>query len=88
MFDSDNEISGIKWGIDLINVLFENGTLGLMYQKGVIRQSLFLYREIYLWVHNQVDTQGLTKNKAVLEAQFKFGKDEATIWRALRMFEK
>jgi hypothetical protein len=73
--------------IQLANTLFDNGVFSAMYKAGFITSKIFTYREIYLWVHAQMQVRGLTKNQAVLEAEVKFGKDERTIWRALNCFE-
>jgi hypothetical protein len=72
--------------IQIANQLFDNGTLSTLYKSGFITAKVFTYREIYLWVHAQVQTRGITKNQAVLEAEVKFEKDERTIWRALNCF--
>ncbi|WP_374951131.1 hypothetical protein [Mucilaginibacter sp.] len=72
--------------IQLANTLFDNGILTAMYKAGLLSAKVFTYREIYLWVHAQVQVRGITKNQAVLEAEAKFGKDERTIWRALNCF--
>ncbi|UEG54542.1 hypothetical protein LLH06_06155 [Mucilaginibacter daejeonensis] len=72
--------------IETVNALFNNGTFSEMYRSGFITDKIFTYREIYLWVNIQINTRGVTKNKAVLEAEVKFGKDERTIWRALNSF--
>jgi hypothetical protein len=74
--------------ITLANTLFDNGIFSTLYKAGFITTKIFVYREIYLWVHEQINTRGLTKNQAVLEAEIKFKKDERTIWRALNSFEK
>ncbi|TFF32175.1 hypothetical protein [Mucilaginibacter psychrotolerans] len=73
--------------IQTANTLFDNGTFSAMYKAGFITSKIFSYREIYLWVHAQMQVRGITKNQAVLEAEAKFGKDERTIWRALNSFE-
>jgi hypothetical protein len=73
--------------INLTNTLFDEGVFSAMYKAGFITAKIFVYREIYLWVHAQVKTRSITKNKAVLEAEIKFNKDERTIWRALNSFE-
>jgi hypothetical protein len=70
------------------NVLFEQGTFSAMYKAGFITTKVFIYREIYLWIHAQLQTRNITKHKAVLEAEIKFQKDERTIWRALNSFEE
>ena len=72
--------------IQLANTLFDDGVFSAMYKAGFITTKVFTYREIYLWVNVQVQTRGLTKNQAVLEAEVKFDKDERTIWRALNCF--
>jgi hypothetical protein len=72
--------------IQLANNLFDNGILSAMYKAGFITAKVFTYREIYLWVHAQIKSRGITKNQAVLEAEVKFEKDERTIWRALNCF--
>lgn len=72
--------------INLANTLFDNGTFTAMYKAGFISQKIFEYREIYLWVDAQVKTRGITKNKAVYEAEDKFGKSNRTIWAALNCF--
>ena len=72
--------------IQTANTLFDNGTFSAMYKAGFITSKIFSYREIYLWVHAQMQIRGLTKNQAVLEAEAKFRKDERTIWRALNSF--
>jgi uncharacterized protein YcgI (DUF1989 family) len=73
--------------IQLANTLFDNGAFSAMYKAGFITSKIFTYREIYLWVHAQMQVRAITKNQAVLEAEAKFGKDERTIWRALNSFE-
>jgi len=69
------------------NTLFDQGILSAMYKAGFITAKVFIYREIYLWVQAQVQTRGITKRQAVLEAEAKFMKDERTIWRALNSFD-
>ncbi len=73
--------------IKLANTLFDDGIFSALYKAGFITTKVFIYREIYLWVQAQVQTRGVTKNQAVLEAEIKFMKDERTIWRALNSFE-
>jgi hypothetical protein len=63
--------------IQTANHLFSNGTLSEMYKAGFITEKFFTYREIYLWVHAQMQTHKLSKNKAVVER---------TIWRAINSF--
>lgn len=72
--------------ISIANNLFNQGLLTEMYKAGFITAKIFVYREIYLWVQAQVQTRGISKNQAVLEAEVKFGKDERTIWRAMNSF--
>jgi hypothetical protein len=72
--------------IQTANTLFDEGVFSAMYKAGFITTKVFTYREIYLWVHAQVQTRGITKNQAVLEAEVKFEKDERTIWRAMNCF--
>jgi len=72
--------------IAIANQLFDQGIFAELYKAGFINAKLFSYREIYLWVQAQIQTRGLTKNQAVLEAEVKFNKDERTIWRALNSF--
>ena len=72
--------------ISTANKLFDQGVFADLYQAGFITEKLFTYREIYLWVQAQIQTRGLLKNQAVLEAEAKFGKDERTVWRALNSF--
>lgn len=74
--------------INLANALFDDGVFSELYKAGFITEKIFSYREIYLWVHAQMQTRKLTKNKAVLEAEVKFGKEERTIWRALNCFKQ
>lgn len=74
--------------IDTANTLFNQGIFTELYKSGFITAKIFVYREIYLWVHAQVQTRGITKNQAVLEAEVKFEKDERTIWRALNSFDR
>lgn len=69
------------------NTLFDSGIFSEMYKAGFITAKVFIYREIYLWVHAQMKTRGLTKRQAVLEAEIKFMKDERTIWRAMNSFQ-
>ena len=73
--------------IKLANTLFDEGIFSAMYKAGFITTKIFIYREIFLWVQAQVQTRGINKNQAVLEAEIKFMKDERTIWRALNSFE-
>jgi hypothetical protein len=72
--------------IKTANTLFDQGIFTAMYKAGFITAKVFVYREIYLWVHAQVTARGISKNQAVLEAEVKFEKDERTIWRALNAF--
>ncbi|WP_295772866.1 hypothetical protein [uncultured Mucilaginibacter sp.] len=72
--------------IKIANQLFENGALSQMFKAGFISSKIFTYREIYLWVVVQMQTRGISKNKAVFEAQGQFNKDERTIWRAINSF--
>ncbi|WP_158993432.1 hypothetical protein [Mucilaginibacter sp. L196] len=72
--------------IGLVNSLYEAGALSAMYRAGLVGMKVFTYREIYLWVHEQVDTRGITLSEAVIEAKEKFDKNDRTIWRALSSF--
>jgi hypothetical protein len=72
--------------IKTANTLFDDGVFSAMYNAGFITTKIFTYREIYLWIHAQMQIRDITKNQAVLEAEVKFGKDERTIWRALNCF--
>ncbi|SEP18903.1 hypothetical protein [Mucilaginibacter sp. OK283] len=72
--------------IKTANTLFDDGVFSAMYRAGFITTKIFTYREIYLWIHAQMQIRNITKNQAVLEAEVKFGKDERTIWRALNCF--
>ncbi len=68
------------------NALFDEGVFGELYKAGFVTETIFVSREIYLWVNAQMTTRSITKNQAVLEAEVKFGKDESSIWRALKKF--
>jgi hypothetical protein len=72
--------------INTINQLFNQGVFTELYKAGFITTKVFTYREIYLWVQAQMQTRGINKNQAVLEAEVKFNKDERTIWRAMNSF--
>ncbi|GAB2983998.1 hypothetical protein GCM10027049_21900 [Mucilaginibacter puniceus] len=72
--------------INIVNALFDEGIFSELYKAGFINTKLFIYREIYLWVQAQMQTRGLNKRQAVLEAEVKFEKDQRTIWRALNSF--
>lgn len=72
--------------IKTANYLFDQGIFSAMYKAGLITTKVFIYREIYLWVKAQVQTRGISLNKAVLEAEIKFAKAERTIWRAMETF--
>ncbi len=74
--------------IKIANALFDEGTFSAMYKAGFITAKVFIYREIYLWINAQIQTRGLNKRQAVLEAEIKFKKDERTVWRALNSFER
>lgn len=72
--------------IQIANTLFDEGVFSAMYKAGFITTKIFIYREIYLWIHAQMQIRSISKNQAVLEAEVKFRKDERTIWRALNCF--
>jgi hypothetical protein len=72
--------------INIANALFNQGIFTELYKAGFINTKLFTYREIYLWIQAQIQTRGINKRQAVLEAELKFEKDERTIWRALNSF--
>ena len=72
--------------IKVANALFDDGTFTEMYKAGFISEKVFIYREIFLWVDAQVKTRKISKNKAVLEAEILFQKDERTIWKAVKSF--
>jgi len=74
--------------ISKANILFDNGIFSELYKAGFITSKVFIYREIYLWVQAQMQTRGITKRQAVLEAEITFSKDERTIWRALNSFDE
>ena len=74
--------------IKTANALFNEGIFSELYKAGFVTNKLFTYREIYLWVQAQMQVRGITKNQAVIEAQWKFEKDERTIWRALNSFSE
>lgn len=67
--------------------LFDDGIMSALYKAGFIGVKAFLYRDIYLWVDTQVKVRKITKTQAVLEAEVKFDRSEATIWNALKSFE-
>jgi len=72
--------------IRIANALFDDGTFSALYKAGFITDKVFTYREIFLWVDAQIKTRGISKNKAVLEAEIKFKKSDRTIWAALARF--
>lgn len=72
--------------IKIANALFDEGIFSEMFKAGFISTKVFTYREIYLWVQAQMQTRGLNKRQAVLEAEVKFEKDQRTVWRALNSF--
>lgn len=74
--------------IKIANALFNDGIFSAMYKAGFITDKVFLYREVYLWINAQMQTRGINKNQAVLEAEVKFNRDERTIWRALNSFQE
>jgi hypothetical protein len=74
--------------IKIANTLFNDGIFSAMYKAGFITDKIFLYREVYLWINAQMQTRGISKNQAVLEAEIKFSRDERTIWRALNSFQE
>jgi len=74
--------------IQTANNLFDNGTLTDLYKAGFLTDKIFLYREIYLWINAQMIVRGITKNRAVLEAEAFFNRDERTIWRAVNKFSE
>ena len=74
--------------IKVANTLFDDGIFSELYKAGFITAKVFTYREIYLWVQAQIQTRGISKNQAVLEAGGKFNRDERTIWRALNSFDE
>lgn len=74
--------------IKIANTLFDDGIFSAMYKAGFITDKIFLYREVYLWINAQMQTRGISKNQAVLEAEIKFNRDERTIWRALNSFQE
>ena len=74
--------------INLANTLFDEGIFSAMYKAGFITAKVFIYREIYLWINAQIQTRGISKRQAVLEASDKFNKDERTIWRVLNCFDE
>jgi hypothetical protein len=74
--------------IKIANTLFNDGIFSAMYKAGFITDKIFLYREVYLWINAQMQTRGISKNQAVLEAEVKFNRDERTIWRALNSFQE
>lgn len=67
--------------------LFDEGIMTALYKAGFIGTKPFIYRDIYLWVDLQMKVRGISKTKAVLEAEIKFDKSEQTIWNALKSFE-
>ena len=72
--------------IALANTLFDDGIFSALYKSGFITSKVFMYREIYNWVNDEMQARGISKNQAVLEAEIRFGRDERTIWRALNSF--
>lgn len=72
--------------IKLANALFEDGIFSELYKAGFISEKVFHYREIYLWVDVQMKTRGISKSRAVLEAEVKFNKSKVTIWKAMACF--
>lgn len=57
-------------------VLFDDGTISALYRAGFISKKPFLYRDIFLWVDAQLKIRGISKNRAVLEAEVKFTWEE------------
>lgn len=71
----------------LLLTFFDDGLMSALYKAGFIGVKAFLYRDIYLWVDAQVKIRKISKTQAVLEAEIKFDRSEATIWNALKSFE-
>lgn len=67
--------------------LFDDGIMSALYKAGFIGVKAFLYRDIYLWVDTQITVRKISKTQAVLEAEVKFDRGRAAIWRALKSFE-
>lgn len=74
--------------IKTANTLFNDGTLTELYKAGFLTDKIFLYREIYLWINAQMHARGITKNRAVFEAEVYFDRDVRTIWRAVNKFSE
>jgi hypothetical protein len=72
--------------INIANNLLDNGIYAELYKAGFISDKLYIYRDIYLWVHAQMQTRKISCNRAVKEAQGKYKCDRRTIWRALHSF--
>ena len=72
----------------LQNFVFDDLFFVNAYKRGWITHKFFSQREIYMWVDAQVKLRKITRYKAALEAEVKFGKGIATIFRALKAFEE
>ena len=73
--------------IKIKDILLSEEIMTQLYRAGFISAKIFEYRDIHLWVHAQIITRGISKNKAVLEAEVFFDKSERTIWKAMRSFK-
>lgn len=67
-------------------LLIDDELLIQMYKDGFLSYKFFEHRAIFFWCDAQMQTRGITKRKAVIEAMEKFDKSSDTIWRALRGF--
>lgn len=67
-------------------LLIDDELLTQLYRDGFLSYKFFEHRAIYFWVSAQMETRGLTKRKAAIEAETMFNKSSDTIWRALRGF--
>ncbi len=67
--------------------LIENGTLTDMYKDGYVSDKIFTHFNIYSWVRAQVQTRGISQNKAVGEAEVRFDVCRATVYLILKKFK-
>lgn len=71
----------------LLLFLFDNEAMTLLYKAGFIGVKPFFYRDVYLWIDAQMQTRGICKTAAVMEAALKFDVTETTIWNAMKSFD-
>lgn len=73
---------------ELLKELLISGLYSKLYKAGVVSSKFATYFDMALFVDAQIQTRGITKTQAVIEASIRYEVSEPTVWRAMSQINK